>query len=59
MDCVVGEVRDVNEYVAELEVFPAGRCSLLEGLRIDSQSSGHLELVTKELWRAAACFRGR
>ncbi len=31
-------------------------CSLLEGLRFNYQSSDHLKVVTKELWRAAACF---
>ncbi len=59
MGCALGEVRDVEEYVAGLEVSPTGRCSLLGGLRINSQSSDHLELAAKELWRAAACFRGR
>ncbi len=46
MGCVLGEVRDVKEYVAGLDVSPAGRCSLLEGLRINHQSSDHLELAT-------------
>ncbi len=50
MDCALGEVRDVNEYVVGLEVSPAGRGSLLGGLRINSQSSGHLELASKEPW---------
>ncbi len=35
-----------------------GGGSLLERLRINSQSSDHLELATKELWRVAACFQG-
>ncbi len=50
------EVQGVKAYVTGLEVSPTGRCSLLEGLRIYSQSSDHFELATKELWRAAACF---
>ncbi len=58
MGCVVGEVRDVKECVTGLEVSPTGRCSLLEGLRINSQSSDHLELASKELWGASDCFRG-
>ncbi len=32
-------------------------CSLLEGLRFNYQSSNHLKEVTKELWKAVACFR--
>ncbi len=58
MGCALGEVRDIKEYVAGLEVSPMGRCSLLEGLRINSQSSDNLELATRELWRASTCFRG-
>ncbi len=58
MGCALGEVRDVKEYVTGLEVSPTGRCSLLEGLRINSQSSDHLELTSKELWRAHDSFRG-
>ncbi len=50
--------RGVKEYATGLEVSPMGRCSLLEGLRINSQSSDHLELASKELWRASDCFRG-
>ncbi len=53
MGCALGEVRDVKEYATELEVSP-----LLEGLRINSQSSDHLERASKELWRASDCFRG-
>ncbi len=59
MGCALGEVRDVKEYITGLEVSHTGRCSLLEGLKINSQSSDHLELVAKELWRAPDCFRGR
>ncbi len=58
MGCTLGDVRDVNENATGLEVSPSGRCSLLKGLMINSQSSDHLELAVKELWRAAACFRG-
>ncbi len=58
MGCALGEVRDVKKYVTGLEVSPTGRCSLLERLRINSQSSDHLELATKELWRISGCFRG-
>ncbi len=58
MGFALGEVRDVNEYVTGLEVSPTGRCSLLEGLRINSHSSDYLELASKELWRASDCFRG-
>ncbi len=50
MGCALGEVRDVKEYVTGLEVSPACRCSLLEGLRINFQSSDHLDLASKELW---------
>ncbi len=49
MGCVLDEVRDVKDYEAGLEVSPMGRCSLLEGLRINSQSSDCLELASKEL----------
>ncbi len=52
-------MRNVKEYVTVLEVSPTGSCSLLEGLRINSQSSDHLELVGKDRWRAFDCFRGR
>ncbi len=45
MDCSLGEVQDVKENLA---VSPTGRCSILEGLRISSQSFDHLELATKE-----------
>ncbi len=58
MSCALGEVRDVNEYVVGLEVSPTGRWSLLEGLRINSESSDNLEQVGKEIWMAAVCFRG-
>ncbi len=57
MGCALDDVRDVKEYVTGLEVSPTGSCSLLEGLRINSQSSGNLELAAKELWKTAACFR--
>ncbi len=58
MGCALGEVRDVKEYVTGLEVSPTGRCSLLEGLMINSQFSDHLELATKELRSTSACFWG-
>ncbi len=58
MSCALVEVRDVKEYVAGLEVSPKGRCSFLGGLRIYSQSSDHLDLAIKELWRATAFFLG-
>ncbi len=60
-DCLygLGEVRNVKAYVAGLEVPPTGRCSLLKGLRIRSQSSSHLELAAKELCRSTACFQER
>ncbi len=41
----LGEVRDVNEYATGLKVSPTGRHSLLERLRINSQSSYHLEAI--------------
>ncbi len=50
MGCMLGEVRDVRARVIGLEVTPLGRCSLLTGLKIDSQSSDHLELTAKELF---------
>ncbi len=58
MGCVLGEVRDFKKKVAGLEVSQTGKCSLLEGLRINSQSSDHLELAIKEHWRAFDRFRG-
>ncbi len=58
MGCALGEVRDVKQYVTGLEVSPKRRCSNLEGLKINSQSSDHLELASQELWRASDCFRG-
>ncbi len=58
MGCALGAVRVVKGHVTGLEVSPTGRCSLLEELRINSQSSGHLELATQEIWRAGACFGG-
>ncbi len=58
MGWVSCEARDVKAYVAGLEVSLMGSYSLLGGLRINSQSSGHLELAAKELWRAVICFRG-
>ncbi len=57
MGCALDEVWDVKAYVAGLEISPTGRCSLLEGLRIVSQSSDNLELATRALWKASACFR--
>ncbi len=57
MGCALDDVRDVKEYVTGLEVSPTGSCSLLEGLRINAQSSDHFELAAKELWKTAACFR--
>ncbi len=45
-------VEDFMEHEARLEVSLTGRCSLLEGLRINSQPSDHLEHVSKELWWA-------
>ncbi len=42
MGCVLGEVRDFKKKVAGLEVSQTGRCSLLEGLRINSQSFGFI-----------------
>ncbi len=58
MGCAFDEVRGFREYVIGLEVSPTGRCSLLEGLRINSQSSDYLELANKEVRRAAVCFWG-
>ncbi len=58
MGCALNEVWDVKACVTGLEVSPKGRCLLLEELRINSQFSDHLELATKELLRAAVCFRG-
>ncbi len=58
MGYALGEVREVKEYVEGLEASPMGRCSHLEGLRINSQSSDHLELASKEFWRASDFFRG-
>ncbi len=49
MDSALGKVRYVKEYATGLEVSPMGRCSLLEGLRINSQSSDYLQLASKEL----------
>ncbi len=42
MRYALDEVRDVKEYVTGLEVSPTGRCSLLKGLRLNSQSPDHL-----------------
>ncbi len=58
MGCALVEVRDVKAYVTGLVVSLIKRCSLLDGLSVNSQTSDHLKLVTKELWRAAACLRG-
>ncbi len=58
MGCALGEVQDVEAYVARLGESPTARCTLLEGLRINSPSFDHLEVVTMELWKAAACFWG-
>ncbi len=49
MDYALDEAWDFKEYVTGLEVSPTGRFSLLEGLRINSQSSDNLELATNEL----------
>ncbi len=49
MGWALDEVRDVKAYATGLEVSPTEKCSLLEGLRINSQSSDHLELAAKEL----------
>ncbi len=58
MGYALGDVRDVKEYVAGLEVASTGRCSLLEGLRITYKSSDYLELALTEPWMASACFEG-
>ncbi len=58
MGCALGEVRYGKEYATGMEVSQTGKCSLLEGLRIISQYSDHLELSSKELWRVSDCFRG-
>ncbi len=58
MGCALNELRVVKGYVTGMEVSPMGRCSLLEEFRINSQSFGHSELATKEIWRTGACFRG-
>ncbi len=58
MGCALGEVRDVKEKVTGLEESQMGRCSLLEGKKINSQSSDNLELASKEFWRASDWFRG-
>ncbi len=58
MGCALGDLRDVKEYATGLEVSPMGRCSLLERLRINSISPGHLELASKGILRASDCFRG-
>ncbi len=52
MGFVVGGVRDVKEYATGLEVYLKGRCSLLEGLGTNSQSSDHLKLATREFFTA-------
>ncbi len=60
MGYALGDVWDAKEYVAGLEVSPTRRCSLLEGLRINSKSSDNLELVPKELWRASTeCYTNK
>ncbi len=48
MGCALSEVGDVKEYVTGSEVPPTGRCSLLEELRINAQSSNHFDLASKE-----------
>ncbi len=53
MGFALGELQDVKEYVARPEVSATWSCSLLEGLRINSQSPDHLELASKERWRAS------
>ncbi len=53
MGFALGELQDVKEYVTRPEISATRSCSLLEGLRINSQSSDHLELESKELWRAS------
>ncbi len=58
MGWALDKVRDGKAYVTGLEVFSTGRCSLLEGLRINSQSSDHLELAAKKPWSAGARFQG-
>ncbi len=58
MGCALNEVRNFKGYVAGFGVSPTGRCSDLEGLRIYSKSSDHLELANKELRKASDCFRG-
>ncbi len=58
MGCALDEVRDAQGYVTGLKVSLTGRCSRLEGLRINPLCSDHLELATKELWGAAAFFGG-
>ncbi len=58
MGCAFVEVRDFMEHVARLEASLTGRCSLLEGLRINSQPSDHLEHVSKELWWATYAMVG-
>ncbi len=48
MGWLLGEVQDVKTYLTGLEVSPNGRCLFSKGLRINFQSSGHLELTAKE-----------
>ncbi len=43
MGSVLGEVQDAQSYVTVLKVSPTGKCSSLDGWRIKSQSSNHLE----------------
>ncbi len=56
------EVRDVKEYVTGLRVSPVRRCSLLEGLRINSQffrpfgTSGQGALEDSRLFSEADVF---
>ncbi len=47
---MLGEVGDVWARVIGLEETPLERCSLLTGLKINSQSSDYLELAAKELF---------
>ncbi len=53
---MLGEVRDAKSYVTGLKVSPTGKCSSLEGLRINSQSSDHLEQVNCRRMHGRASF---
>ncbi len=54
----LGELQDDKAYKTGLEVSPMVMYSLLKGLKINSQCPDRLELVVKELCRAASCFQG-